>query len=78
MSSFAGPPKLSNFGKNRQGVNPFLEKSYPCRCLCFGFLQITRKTDLRRINRHLSHIFRTDGRTFIEFLFYFCFSGFKR
>ena len=39
--------------------------SYPWRCLCFGFEQITITFLLRRIKRQFIHIFRTDGRTFI-------------
>src|SRR5690625_609033 len=37
----------------------------PCRCLCRGFVQMTRTTPLRRITLQLSHIFLTEGRTFI-------------
>ena len=39
--------------------------SYPCRCLCFGFVQITLTTPLRWIILQLSHIFLTEARTFI-------------
>ena len=42
--------------------------SYPCRCLCFGFWQITITCLWRRIRRQFSHILRTELRTFINFL----------
>jgi hypothetical protein len=38
---------------------------YPCRCLCFGFVQITLTTPLRWMILQLSHIFFTEARTFI-------------
>src|SRR5690625_7883202 len=37
----------------------------PCRCLCRGFVQMTRTPPLPRITLQLSHIFLTEGRTFI-------------
>jgi hypothetical protein len=43
--------------------------NYPWRCLCFGSLQITRKTPLRRIILQLRHNFFTDARTFIIHLY---------
>ena len=39
--------------------------SYPCRCLCFGFVHITRTTPLRWMILQLSQIFFTDARTFM-------------
>src|ERR1700733_12690755 len=39
---------------------------YPCLCLCFGFVQITRTTPSRWTILHLSHIFLTDALTFIK------------
>ena len=38
-------------------------------CLCFGFEHITRITPFLLITRQSLHIFFTDGRTFIFFLF---------
>ena len=39
--------------------------SYPCRCLCFGFSQMTRTTFFRRTTLHLGQIRLTDERTFM-------------
>jgi len=38
---------------------PYL--TYPCRCLCFWLLQITRTTPRRRTILHLSQIRLTDA-----------------
>jgi hypothetical protein len=40
-------------------------RTHPCRCLCFGFTQITRTTLSRRMILHFEQIFLTDERTFI-------------
>src|SRR3954454_12987278 len=39
--------------------------SYPCRCLCRGFWQMTSTRPFRRMILHFSHIGLTDGRTFM-------------
>src|ERR1043166_6747045 len=38
---------------------------YPCLCLCFAFVQMTRTTPRRRTTLHLSQIRWTDALTFI-------------
>ena len=40
-------------------------RSYPCRCLCFGFSQITITAPLRLITLHFSQIGLTDALTFM-------------
>src|SRR5215471_11569366 len=42
-----------------------LAMCYPCLCLCFEFIQITRTTPLRCTILHLSQIFFTDALTFM-------------
>jgi hypothetical protein len=39
--------------------------SYPCLCLCFAFVQMTRTTPRRRTTLHLSQIRFTDALTFM-------------
>lgn len=39
--------------------------AYPCFCLCFTFVQMTRTTPLRRTILQFSQILRTLARTFI-------------
>src|SRR5262245_55738865 len=38
---------------------------YPCLCLCFAFVQMTRTTPRRRTTLHLSQIRLTDALTFM-------------
>jgi hypothetical protein len=38
---------------------------YPCLCLCFAFVQMTRTTPRRRTTLHLSQIRFTDALTFM-------------
>src|SRR5680860_189232 len=47
------------------GYPPHGRSSQPCRCLCRGFVQMTRADPWRRITLHFSQIFFTEGRTFI-------------
>jgi len=45
--------------------NPKSKMTYPCRCLCFVFVQITRTTPLRRTILQFSQIRLTLLRTFM-------------
>src|SRR6187549_150682 len=40
--------------------------AYPCLCLCFALVQITRTTPRRRTTLHLSQIRLTDALTFMS------------
>src|SRR5918995_4374558 len=53
-------------GRSTPAIRAMLCLLYPCRCLCRGFEQITRIWPRRRMTLQRSHIFFTDGRTFIE------------
>src|SRR6266498_157364 len=52
-------------GRSTPAIRATRAPSYPCRCLCRGFVQMTRTRPWRRMILHRSHIFFTDGRTFI-------------
>ena len=63
-----GQPTSIRFvrGRSTPAIRAILAApSQPCRCLCFGFEQRTRTTPRRRTILHLSHMRRTDVRTFI-------------
>jgi hypothetical protein len=57
----AGISTPSNLGINQYSITP----TQPWRCLCRGFLQITRTTFLRFTILQLAQSLFTDGRTFI-------------
>src|SRR6266545_117776 len=52
-------------GRSTPAIRATRAPSYSCRCLCRGFVQMTRTRPWRRMILHRSHIFFTDGRTFI-------------
>ena len=56
----------SQMGRKRERILCASSKyNQPCRCLCFGLLQMIRTTRLRRMTLQLRQISFTDALTFI-------------
>jgi hypothetical protein len=62
----AGISTPNSLGISKNADLWLLTSGYPCRCLCRGFLQITRTTFFRFTILHASQSLFTDGRTFIN------------
>src|SRR2546425_5804637 len=61
MRAITCPPFSGHFSRTRT-LQP---RTYPCRCLCRGFSQITRTTPARLMILHLRQICLTEARTFM-------------